>query len=93
MAKNTTAKIKQLKSRAENIDNEDLKTLQDTIGGITRIQNQIGLMESQKFAALQNIDKLNSQVISMQKTFVKKYGTDNVNIQTGAISYDDESSN
>ena len=51
MAKNTTKKIKELKSdKPEKITNEELNQVQSVINDINRAQLEVGSIESKKIA-------------------------------------------
>tara|TARA_R110000744_G_scaffold103384_2_gene198233 strand:+ start:396 stop:725 length:330 start_codon:yes stop_codon:yes gene_type:complete len=91
MAKGTTAKIKELKGiKPEKITDIELNELQTTVRGIDRATVDIGRLEIQKHLAVIGIDKLQEEIEGMRNNFMKVYGTDNINIQTGDIAYAEE---
>tara|TARA_R110000851_G_scaffold55715_2_gene130494 strand:+ start:789 stop:1070 length:282 start_codon:yes stop_codon:yes gene_type:complete len=86
-------KMKAKDLRAASIKDEQLKELQQVVTAINKLQFDIGTMEAQKHEALhalfQGRDKLNK----LQADMTEQYGTNDINIQNGAINYkDDESS-
>ena len=88
MAKNTTKKIKELKGiKPEKIDNDELNQLQSTVRTIDRLTADVGRMETQKYAMLVAMQKVQGNIDKMRGDFMEKYGTDNINIQTGEIAY------
>ena len=94
MAKNTTKKIKELKGeKPEKIDDSELTSLQSTVRTIDRLTSDLGRMESQKYALLKAMDKIQNDIDNMRNEFMEKYGTDNINIQTGEIAYKPENPN
>ena len=79
MAKGTTKKIKELKiEKPEKITETELGELQSTVRG---------RIEVQKYSVMKAMEKIQGTIESMREDFMKTYGTDNVNIQTGAIAY------
>ena len=88
MAKNTTAKIKELKSiKPEKITDEQLKKVQNTVNNINRAQLEIGSMEVKKHEAMHQIAGLRDELVLLQSEFEKEYGTFDINIQDGTINY------
>ena len=86
--KGTNAKIKELKGiKPEKIDEKELSSLQSTIRTMDKLTDDVGRMEIQKFALLEATKKTQENIQDLRKAFLDKYGTDNVNIQTGEISY------
>ena len=86
--KGTNAKIKELKGvKSEKITDEELNTLQATVRTIDRLTADIGRMEVQKYATMKAMEKVQGKIETLRADFLKSYGTDNVNIQTGEIAY------
>ena len=91
MAKGTNAKIKELKGvKPERIEEKELTSLQTTVRTIDRLTADIGRMETQKYAMLVAMQKVQGQIDTMRNDFLKKYNSDNINIQTGEIAYPEE---
>tara|TARA_R110002020_G_scaffold120475_2_gene274576 strand:+ start:420 stop:737 length:318 start_codon:yes stop_codon:yes gene_type:complete len=80
-------------TKPEKISDEELNTLQATVRTIDRLTADLGRMESQKYALLKAMDKIQDDIDSMRKEFMEKYGTDNINIQSGEIAYAPENPN
>ena len=88
MAKNTTKKIKELKvEKSEKITETELSTLQSTVRTIDRLTADVGRIEIQKYAVMKAMEKVQGTIETLRTDFMKAYGTDNVNIQTGEIAY------
>ena len=88
MAKNTTKKIKELKvEKPEKITESELNTLQATVRTIDRLTADVGRIEIQKYAVMKAMEKVQGTIETLRTDFLKTYGTDNVNIQTGEIAY------
>tara|TARA_R110002020_G_scaffold224_8_gene1100 strand:- start:131 stop:412 length:282 start_codon:yes stop_codon:yes gene_type:complete len=87
MAKSKTV---DLKPKADKISEEQLKSLQNLVSGINKLQFDIGTLESQKHNLLHTLFQTNEMIREMQDDFVKEYGTADINIQDGAIKYKDE---
>ena len=87
MAKNTTKKIKELKSdKPEKITNEELNQVQSVINNINRAQLEVGSFESKKHNILHHISVLQGELSKIESEFEKIYGTTDINIQDGTIN-------
>ena len=88
MAKNTTKKIKELKTeKPEKITNEELNQVQSVINDVNRAQLEIGSFESKKHNLLHHVAILQEKLGGMQAGFEKTYGTSDINIQDGTINH------
>ena len=88
MAKNTSAKIKELKGiKPEKITDEQLEKVQAVINDINKSQIEIGQMETKKHAIMHHISALQEAVGEIREEFEKDYGTADINIQDGIINY------
>jgi hypothetical protein len=86
MAKNTTAKIKELKGeKPTKITNEELNQVQSVINDINRAQLEVGSIESKKHNLLHHVSVLQEQLGELQVELKKTYGTVDINIQDGTI--------
>ena len=89
MAKNTSAKIKELKGiKPEKITDEQLKKVQDTVNSLNRSQLEIGSIELKKHEMMHQIAGLKDELTLLQSEFEKDYGTFDINIQDGMINYE-----
>tara|TARA_R110002110_G_scaffold328549_2_gene540108 strand:+ start:907 stop:1224 length:318 start_codon:yes stop_codon:yes gene_type:complete len=94
MAKGTNAKIKELKGiKPEKIEDQELTDLQAIIRNTDRLTADIGRIETQKYAMLVGMGKIQEEIDAKRTEFLEKYGSDNINIQTGEIAYPEETSN
>ena len=96
MAKRKTAKaekIVDLKPKAEKITDEQLKKVQGVVNTLNRAQLELGMMETKKHSLLHTIATIQDQLTLMQSEFEKEYGTNDINIQTGEINYEDGKTN
>ena len=90
MAKRKTKKVE----KATKITNEELNKVQSIINNINRAQLEIGSFESKKHNLLHHVGIMQDELSKLQVQFKKNYGTDDVNIQDGAINYNkDEQAN
>lgn len=65
------------------------KELENIVAKLQLKNNQllkIGALEADKLAALKALDEINAQVAETQKQLEDKYGSVNVNLETGEIS-------
>ena len=89
MAKNTSAKIKELKGiKPEKITAEQLEKVQNTVNSINRAQLEIGSIELKKHEMMHQIAGLKDELTLLQSEFEKDYGTFDINIQDGMINYE-----
>ena len=78
-----------LKAKAEKVTDEELKKLQDIVSGINSLQTEIGRLEAQKHVQLHKLAVVRDQGTLLQTELEKAYGTADVNINDGSISYKD----
>ena len=93
MAKRKTPKVEKvinLTPRPEKITDQELNKLQSTVKTIDHITIDIGNLEIKKYSLLKALEGVQDDIQKMRDTFYKEYGTDNINIQTGEISYPEE---
>jgi len=89
--KGTNAKIKELKGiKPEKVTDEELETIQSIINRINQTQMNIGQLETRKHQALHFLAGVNDELATTQEKLKKEYGTDDINIQTGEIKYEDD---
>tara|TARA_R110001583_G_scaffold19096_3_gene75171 strand:+ start:1088 stop:1393 length:306 start_codon:yes stop_codon:yes gene_type:complete len=74
-------------AKPEKITDSELSQLQSTVRTIDRLTADIGRAEVQKYAIMRAMEKTQGTIETMRTDFMKVYGTDNVNIQTGEIAY------
>jgi hypothetical protein len=77
-------------TKPEKITNEELVKLQSTVRTIDRLTADVGRVETQKYGLLVAMQKVQGNIDEMREEFMKNYGTDNINIQTGEIAYSPE---
>ena len=95
MTKETKTKEKEeelvdLTPKPEKVTDQELEDLQATIRSIDRLTIDVGRIETQKFALMTAMQKVQAEIEEKRTEFLTKYGTDNVNIQTGEIGYTPE---
>ena len=91
MAKGTNAKIKELKGvKAEKVKDEELTGIQAVIGKINNTYIELGRLEALKHNHLHTLAGVQDELMVIQDKLKKDYGTDDINIQTGAIKYEDD---
>jgi glutamyl-tRNA reductase len=94
MAKRKTKKEEVIDfTKPEKIDEQELARLQATIRTIDQITNDVGMLEVRKYSAMKAMGTIQENIEALRKDFREKYGTDNINIQTGEISYPGENLN
>ena len=93
MAKRKTPKAEKvidLTLKPEKITDQELNKLQSTIKTIDHITIDVGNLEIKKHALLVALERVQKDIEDMRGEFYKTYGTDNINIQDGTISYPEE---
>ena len=85
MAKRKTPKVADL--RPESITNEQLIKLQGIVKAINTTQAEIGMLESRKHNLLHQVFEFQQVLSGFQKEIKEQYGTDEINITDGKISY------
>ena len=96
MAKRKTKKAEEvinLVPKPEKITDQELNKLQSTVKTIDHITVDIGNMEIKKYALVKALENVQNDIQEMRNDFIKEYGTDNINIQDGTISYPPENPN
>ena len=81
-----TKKEKVVDLKPNKLNEEELNELQATIRTMDKLTDDIGRLEIQKWAAIQAIQKTQDNIQKLRKDFTEKYGTDNINIQTGELA-------
>ena len=84
------SKTVDLKPKADKISDEQLKTLQNVVNDINQVQFQIGRLEAQKHNMLHGMGENQKMLLTLQDVFKKEYGTFDIDINSGAINYNDE---
>ena len=84
MAKRKTV---ELKTKREKISDEHLEDLQHIVNSINSIQFNIGKMEVQKYNAMRELGKSQSEIGEMQELLLREYGSYDVNVNDGTINW------
>ena len=96
MAKTKTPKAEKvvdLTPKAEKLNEQQLAALQATIKTIDQLTGDVGRIEVQKHALLKAMESIQMRLEQLRQEFKKEYGTDNINIQDGTITYPEENQN
>ena len=80
-------KEKVIDLKPEKISKEELKEVQNVVTAINKLQFDIGALEAQKHGALHALLEGNEKLSEIKSAFETKYGTSDINIQTGAVNY------
>ena len=84
MAKEKELKVKE---KVEKISENHLTQLQNIVNGINALQFNIGKMEVNKWNAMKELAKSQSEIAEMQNVLLKSYGSYDVNIHDGTINW------
>tara|TARA_Y100001963_G_C6676640_1_gene397761 strand:+ start:691 stop:993 length:303 start_codon:yes stop_codon:yes gene_type:complete len=77
-------------SKPEKISKEHLEEVQKVVNAINRAQMDLGQMEVRKHSALHFIAGQNDELVIIKDKFEKEYGTTDINLETGVITYSEE---
>ncbi len=86
-------KIVDLKPKAEKITEEQLTKVQNVVNTLNRVQLELGMIETKKHNLLHSVITIQDQLTLIQSEFEEQYGTNNIDIQTGEIKYEDGKTN
>tara|TARA_B110000902_G_C14101830_1_gene510979 strand:+ start:449 stop:745 length:297 start_codon:yes stop_codon:yes gene_type:complete len=91
MAKNTSSKIKELKGiKPDSITEKDLNRLREVVGAVNENKLSIGNLEVQKHSLVHQSAAINERLQLLQEEFIKEYKTLDIDINTGAIKYNED---
>jgi hypothetical protein len=82
-------KIEKRLSKPEKVTKEELNKIQALIGDMNKGQFNLGNLELQKHRILHAIGLLQDQFGKVREELKKEYGSDDVNIETGVINYNE----
>ena len=71
----------------EKVTAEELTALNEKINAMNKVQIQIGGIEAHKFDMLNALSALNKEMQGIQKELEAKYGSVNIDLATGEITY------
>ena len=94
MAKRKTPKVKDLKVKAENLEEKELKDLQSLVQNINSIHLEVGRARVAEHDLLHRLAGFNDSVKLMQNKFQDKYGDADIDVRNGKLTYNkDEQAN
>ena len=79
-----------LTPKPEKLTETQLARLQSTIKTIDQLTQQVGEIEVRKHGLIKAMESVQQRVQALRQEFFKEYGTDNINIQDGTITYPEE---
>ncbi len=82
-------KIEKRLSKPEKVTNEQLSKIQNLVSDMNKGQFNIGNLELQKHRILHAIAGLQDQFVLLREELKKEYGSDDVNVETGVINYEE----
>ena len=93
MAKTKTKKDKEvidLTPKPENINEQQLARLQASVKTIDQLTHEVGTIEVRKHALMKAMETVQTRIEALRIELKDQYGTDDINIQDGAINYQKE---
>ena len=82
-------KIEKRLSKPEKVTKEELNKIQTLVSDMNKGQFNLGNLELQKHRILHAIGLLQDQFVKVREELKKEYGSDDVNIETGVINYNE----
>ena len=79
-----------LTPKPDKLTENQLARLQGTIKTIDQLTQQVGEQEIRKYGLIKAMETVQQRVQALRQEFVKEYGTDNINIQDGTITYPED---
>jgi chaperonin cofactor prefoldin len=73
--------------KPEKINEQELAQLQSSIKTIENLTNEVGSIEVRKHSLMRAMESIHSRLEALRVQLQKQYGTDNINIQDGTITY------
>ncbi len=83
-------KVIDLKPKAEKVTKEEFRNLQAVVDQNNNITFRLGQLEIEKHELVHRHADVRRRIIESQKELVEKYGTANVDLETGVINYPKE---
>ena len=68
------------------IKEEELKLIQEQQGKLSRVINDIGIIETKKHALLHEIAEINTAIEEYKEVLEKEYGAININLEDGTYT-------
>jgi len=89
--KGTNAKIKELKGiKPSNVSKEHLDKMQSAVSEINSVYMELGRLSATNHNFLHELAGRQDKLTLLQEELKTEYGTDDINIQDGAINYADD---
>ena len=83
----TLDKIVNDTKKPEKIDEQQLAQLQASIKTIDNLTNEVGSIEVRKHSLMKAMESVHTRLETLRVQLHKQYGTDNINIMDGVITY------
>jgi hypothetical protein len=89
------SKKKVVDLKPEKVSEKQLSELQQVVSAVNKLQFDVGAMEARKHNTLHALFQGTDKLSALQTALTDEYGTNDIDIQTGAINYvsDDGSPN
>lgn len=73
-------------TKVKKVTKEELKKIQQAVGAVNRLTNQLGQMEIAKAATMGQVQEAQQVVQAEQKALEEKYGSVTISLETGEIT-------
>ena len=89
MAKRKTPKVKDLKVKADKLEEQELDNLQTLVKSIDALHLNIGRTRAAEHSMLHTLAGKQDEVKLMQANLQDKYGDADIDVRTGSLKYND----
>jgi|TARA_R110002110_G_scaffold101082_1_gene257115 predicted nucleic acid-binding Zn-ribbon protein len=78
-----------ISEKPEKIDEQELAQLQSSVKTVDQLTHEVGTIEVRKHALMKAMEQVQTRIEGIRVQLNTKYGTDNISIQDGTITYPD----
>jgi hypothetical protein len=73
-------------SKAKKVTKKELENIKELQESLSKMLNEIGKLDYSKYILSRNIESENSKMEDLKSKLEKKYGSVNIDLQTGELS-------
>lgn len=72
-------------AKAKKVTKKELENIKELQDSLSKMLNEVGKLEFSKYIFCKNIEGENEKMEALKATLEKKYGSVNIDLQTGSI--------
>ena len=73
-------------AKAKKVTKKELENIKELQDSLSKMLSEVGKLDFSKYIICRNIEGENEKMETLKATLEKKYGSVNIDLQTGAIS-------